>query len=292
MILVDSKLFKQIAEKFANELTEKYCTETKVKHSFALEALSHAFGYKDYNTIKPKLDLSALPNTSIDELINNGYADVKRFPLPFSSLSQISQRQFIKHLFLQLAFFCKNLANEFPKKFYYTIEAIEFPDFAKIINAVAICTGTKFEYFIECDSVVIYWQVGNSVFDVGVVRPTLNKNVCMQVYNEDSRATQCLIESFSDNRITFNLFHSGDGRLTEEESSFKIGEKLFLTYENDREMRMASMLVNDITNKEFDFSNFQSTYEGMVRARYVVQNHPDVAMYVLDDIYGYNPDFI
>lgn len=31
-------------------------------------------------------------------------------------------------------------------------------------------------------------------------------------------------------KITFNFFHSGDGHLTEEESSFKKGEKLFLTY--------------------------------------------------------------
>ena len=70
MILVDTKLFKQVAQKFANELAEKYLPETKVKHSFALEALSHAFGYKDYNTIKPKLDLGELPIASIDELIN------------------------------------------------------------------------------------------------------------------------------------------------------------------------------------------------------------------------------
>lgn len=111
MLSVDSKLFKQVAEKFANEIIEKYSPDTKVKHSFALEALSHAFGYKDYNTIKPKLDqqdtdISAHVSLAIAEDFNEeDYTDVERLAFPVRALSNIAQRQLIEELFLPTRLF-------------------------------------------------------------------------------------------------------------------------------------------------------------------------------------------
>lgn len=55
MISIDDKTFKTVAQKFADEFRAKYFPNVKVQHSFKLEALSHAFGYRDYNTAKPHL---------------------------------------------------------------------------------------------------------------------------------------------------------------------------------------------------------------------------------------------
>ena len=55
MISIDDKTFKTVAQKFADELRAKYFPDVKIQHSFKLEALSHAFGYRDYNTVKPHL---------------------------------------------------------------------------------------------------------------------------------------------------------------------------------------------------------------------------------------------
>lgn len=298
MLSVDSKLFKQVAEKFANEIIEKYCPDTKVKHSFALEALSHAFGYKDYNTIKPKLgqhDTHISAHASLVEAKDfneEDYTDVERLVFPVEALSNIAQRQLIEELFLQLVYFYKNLENHHEQQYYYSFDLSEYPDYVNVVYAVSVCLGAKFEYFLQGTKVYVYWKPQELAFRVGDIVQNLKKDTCMQIYNDGARASQCYIKSFSNNKITFNFFHSGDGHLTEEENSFKEGEKLFLTYNNDLEMRMASTLVNDITNKDFDYAIFQSTYEGMVRAKYVVENHPNVAMYVLEKMYGYNPEFI
>lgn len=296
MISIDSKLFKQVAEKFAQEINEKYCPETKVKHSFALEALSHAFGFKDYNTIKPKLDetttCSSTPIATMKDLVEKGYEDIKQFKLPINALTAIAQRQLFKELFLQLAYFYKNLANYQAQKYYYSFETEEFPDYANVVYAVSTCLGAKFEYFLVDTKVVIYWEFRGFVFNVGLVAPSLEKGTCMQIFNKGERATQCVVQGLSEKGITVKLFNSFDGDLTDNTETFKEGERLYLTYNSDREMRMASMLVNDITNKEFEYAIFLSTFDGMIRARYVVQNHPNVAMYVLDTMYGYNPEFI
>lgn len=56
MISIDEKTFKTVAQKFAEEIGTKYLPGVKIQHAFKLEALSHAFGYRDYNTIKPHLE--------------------------------------------------------------------------------------------------------------------------------------------------------------------------------------------------------------------------------------------
>lgn len=292
MIPVDSKLFKQVAEKFAAELSEKHCPDEKIKHSFTLEALSHAFGYKDYNTIKPKLDQIYNPIVSIAVLIENGYMDASQLNMPIEPLTQIAQRQLFKHLFLQLAYFHKNLINQPTQKYYYSIASEEHNDYENIIHAVSVCLGIKIEYFLIGATVVIYWEAGGLAFDVGPITSSLEKDTCMQIYNKGERATQCLIKGLSGKEITVKFFRSDDGSLSNNEESFNKGERFFLTYGSDREMRMASMLVNDVTNKEFGYAIFRSSFDGMIRARYVVQNHPEVAMYVLDKMYGYNSEFI
>ena len=113
----------------------------------------------------------------------------------------------------------------------------------------------------------------------------------MQIFKSGERATECVFKNKNGNRITVEPFNY-EGHLTENEIHFDMSNTYFLTYKSDIHMRMSATLVNDITNKEFDYMIFQSTFGGMIRARYVVENHPDVAEYVLSKLYGYALEFL
>lgn len=292
MLSIDSKMFKQVAEKFAGEIHEKYCPETKIKHSFALEALSHAFGYKDYNTIKPELDTQIGLINSLSELINQGYVDITYEPIPIHKLTKTAQREFVKHLFNQLAFLYRSALSLDIQKWYLLINIDEYKDYKTIIHAVSVCLGIRINYFeVDRKTVALYLQYGEVDYKVGLIRSKLEKNTCMQLFNKGTRATQCVFKGFSEKGIIVYLFDENEGILTQNEISFQIDEKVYLTYENDLQMRMASALINDATNEDFfNYAIFSRSYHGMIRARYVVQEHPDVAMYVLKNIYGCSPD--
>lgn len=294
MISLNTTTFKQVAEKFADELKTMYCSEgIKIKHSFALEALSHAVGYKDYNTIKPKLDDAPIVFTSIADLEKYGYinaGDEEYFQ--FDKLAERTKRQLARRIFLQLIHFYRHSMSFTNYKCYRIIDVERYEDYAEAIVAASVCLGAKIDSFVTKDNkAVVHWIYGDLAYDVGLVKKKLDKNTCMQIFKNGERATECVFKNKNGNRITVEPFNF-DGHLIDSEMDFDMSSTYFLTYKSDLDMRMSAMLVNDITNKEFDYMIFPSTFGGMIRARYVVENHPDVARYVLSKLYGYALEFL
>lgn len=294
MITLNTTSFKQVAEKFSDELKATYCSEDiKIKHSFALEALSHALGYKDYNTIKPKLDDAPIVFTSIAELEKYGYVNASNEEyFQFDKLHDKTQRQLFKRVFLQLIHFYRHSLSFTNYKSYYIINVEKYEDYAEAIFAASVCLGAKIDFFVTKDNKVIaHWIYGDLAYDVGPIEKKLDKDRCMQIYKKDARAIECVFKNRNGNQITVKTFDF-DGHLRDSEMDFDMSSTYFLTYESDLDMRMSAILVNDITNKEFDYMIFSSTFGGMIRARYVVENHPDVAQYVLSKLYGYALEFL
>ena len=294
MISLNTTTFKQVAEKFSDELKAAYCSEdVKIKHSFALEALSRALGYKDYNTIKPKLDDAPIVFTSIAELEKYGYVNAENeVYFKFDKLHEKTQRQLVRRVFLQLIHFYRHSMSFTNYKCYFIIDPKEYEDYAEAIVAASVCLGVKLDSFATKDNkVVVHWIYGDHAYDVGPIEKKLDKDRCMQIYKKDARAIECVFKNRNGNQITVDLF-GFDGHLRDSEMDFNMTNTYFLTYKSDLDMRKCATLVNDITNKEFDYMIFASNYGGMIRARYVVENHPEVAQYVLNKLYGYALDFL
>lgn len=323
MISLNEKTYKTLAQNLTKEVNTVTNDKT-INQAKALEIIAISLGYKNYNSILPVLSKN---NNSIIELYNskdalleNGYKDIMDVEsIYFSKLNRDVFDDIKKNHQVELFHLFKGAFETKEDKFYIDISSAKLNDYYK---EAALLRGLNVEQNKP--------SLKNIKRDVDFLQLTLgvvfrfiwkNENSNLLIYaNKKEFYNFEINENKEENENYFVKFKTANGPLeskdldhadlrenigeiirensylyfTNDQSNVngirKIHSKDMVFFTSDKELRISNRLIGDWTNKEINHF-FSVDKNGLLRAKYITKNFPEISLFICNSIYGYALDF-
>ncbi len=323
MISLNEKTYKTLAQNLTKEVNTVTNDKT-INQAKALEIIAISLGYKNYNSILPVLSKN---NNSIIELYNskdalleNGYKDIMDVEsIYFSKLNRDVFDDIKKNHQVELFHLFKGAFETKEDKFYIDISSAKLNDYYK---EAALLRGLNVEQN-KPTLKSIKRDINFLQLTLGVVFRFIwkNENSNLLIYaNKKELYNFEINENKEENENYFVKFKTANGPLeskdldhadlrenigeiirensylyfTNDQSNVngirKIHSKDMVFFTSDKELRISNRLIGDWTNKEINHF-FSVDKKGLLRAKYITKNFPEISSFICNSIYGYALDF-
>ena len=323
MISLNEKTYKTLAQNITKEINVLTNDKT-INQAKALEIIAISLGYKNYNSILPILsknnNLAIELYSSKDALLENGYKNLMDVESTyFNKLDRDVFEDINKNYQVELYHLFKGAFETKDDKFYIDISNAKLHDYYR---KAALLRGLNVEQnkptlkkikrdidFLQLTLGVVFrfiWKNENSNLLIYANKKELfnfeinenkeeNENYFIKfkvannqleaknIDNTDSRENEGKIIGENDS------FYFTDDEANEKEIK-KIYSDSMVFFLSEKELRVSNRLIGDWTNKEINHF-FTVDKNGLLKAKYITRNFPEVSSFICNSLYGYSINF-